>query len=50
MTVTKHEVKDAPNIDTDGELSQDEEAELFRHYGIDYAPTPAGSGRRLARR
>ncbi|HET6549434.1 MAG TPA: PRC and DUF2382 domain-containing protein, partial [Solirubrobacter sp.] len=29
-------VKDAPRIDPDGRLSQDEERELYRHYGRDY--------------
>lgn len=50
VTVSKKEVKDAPNMDTDGELSQAEEAELFSHYGIDYPAMPTESGRRLARR
>ena len=50
VTVSKKDVKDAPNIDTDGELSQEDEAGLFAHYGLDYAPTPTESGRRLARR
>jgi hypothetical protein len=44
------EVKDAPDMDTDGELSQDEEAGLFRHYGLEYPAMPTESGRRLARR
>src|SRR5918993_5976126 len=30
------QVKDAPNIEPDGQLSQAEEAELYRHYGLDY--------------
>ncbi|HEV2772296.1 MAG TPA: PRC and DUF2382 domain-containing protein [Thermoleophilaceae bacterium] len=34
--VTKGEVKDSPNVDSDEELSQEQEVELFRHYGIDY--------------
>jgi sporulation protein YlmC with PRC-barrel domain len=29
-------VKDAPNIEADGQLSEAEEAELYRHYGMDY--------------
>ena len=29
-------VKDAPNMEADGELSGDEEARLYRHYGFDY--------------
>jgi hypothetical protein len=30
------QVKDAPNIEPDGQLSKAEEAELYRHYGLDY--------------
>jgi uncharacterized protein (TIGR02271 family) len=29
-------VKDAPNMEADGQLSDDEEARLYRHYGFDY--------------
>ena len=29
-------VKDAPNMDPDGHLSEQEEQELWRHYGLDY--------------
>jgi uncharacterized protein (TIGR02271 family) len=32
----KDRVKDAPNIEADGELSPEEEARLYRHYGLDY--------------
>jgi uncharacterized protein (TIGR02271 family) len=31
---TKDQVKDAPNVDEDGHISEEEEAELYRHYGI----------------
>ena len=31
------QVKDAPNMQPDGQLSQDDEAELYRHYGQDRA-------------
>src|SRR3954447_18906037 len=34
--VDKQQVKDAPKVDPDQELSEQQEAELFRHYGIDY--------------
>jgi uncharacterized protein (TIGR02271 family) len=30
---TKDQVKDAPSVDPDGELSHDEEARLYEHYG-----------------
>jgi PRC-barrel domain/Domain of unknown function (DUF2382) len=32
----KAQVKTAPNIEADGQLSEAEEAELYRHYGLDY--------------
>src|SRR3954463_13774412 len=42
----KATVKDAPKIAPDGRLSQEEERELYRHYGRDYAEFsgPGGSG------
>jgi PRC-barrel domain/Domain of unknown function (DUF2382) len=37
------QVKQAPNIEPDGQLSAAEEAELYRHYGLDYdTVTPDG--------
>jgi uncharacterized protein (TIGR02271 family) len=33
LPFTKDQIKDAPNIDVDGELSVDEEQRLYRHYG-----------------
>jgi uncharacterized protein (TIGR02271 family) len=41
---TKDKVKDAPNIDDDGELSQDEEMSLAEHYGIRYSEEPSNTG------
>jgi hypothetical protein len=41
--------KDAPSIDTDGELPATDEHAVFDHYGIAYAPGDGGE-RRLARR
>jgi uncharacterized protein (TIGR02271 family) len=41
VQVDAQQVKDAPRVDKDQELSEEEEVALFRHYGIDY--TPAGS-------
>jgi uncharacterized protein (TIGR02271 family) len=41
----KATVKDAPSVDPDGRLSEREEQELYRHYGVDYgsgAGTDAG--------
>jgi uncharacterized protein (TIGR02271 family) len=40
----KAQVKDAPNVDADGQLSQQEEAELYRHYGLDYGESRSDSG------
>jgi uncharacterized protein (TIGR02271 family) len=40
----KSQVKNAPRIDPDGELSQREEAELYRHYGLEYSESRSGSG------
>ena len=38
-------IHDAPNIDPDGELSADEEARLYQHYGLDYdTASTSGSG------
>jgi uncharacterized protein (TIGR02271 family) len=36
VAFAKDEVKDAPSIEPDGELSTDEETQLYRHYGRDY--------------
>jgi uncharacterized protein (TIGR02271 family) len=35
----KQLVKDAPRVDPDGHLSEDEERQLWRHYGLDYDRT-----------
>ena len=40
----KQQVKDAPNAEADGELSQEEEADLYRHYGLDYSEYHSDSG------
>jgi uncharacterized protein (TIGR02271 family) len=40
----KQQVKDAPAVQADGQLSQDEEAELYRHYGLDYGQHRSDSG------
>src|SRR4028119_2169061 len=41
---TKDQVKGAPNLDDDGELSQDEEAMLAQHYGMSYSEAPSATG------
>ena len=40
----KGTVGDAPKVDPDGQLSQREESELYRHYGLDYSESQSGSG------
>jgi uncharacterized protein (TIGR02271 family) len=40
----KAQLKDAPTIDPDGELSQQQESELYRHYGLDYSESRSDSG------
>ena len=60
---TKAQVKDAPHAEPDGHLTQEEEARLYRHYGLEYsesrsssglpaggAPSAAPKGKRLGRR
>jgi uncharacterized protein (TIGR02271 family) len=40
----KDQVKNAPSMEADGQLSQDDEAELYRHYGLDYTESRSDSG------
>jgi uncharacterized protein (TIGR02271 family) len=40
----KQQVKNAPTMRADGSLSQDEEAELYRHYGLEYSEHRSDSG------
>jgi uncharacterized protein (TIGR02271 family) len=40
----KAQVKDAPGVDPDGELSQEEEQRLYRHYGLEYGESRSESG------
>jgi PRC-barrel domain len=40
----RSQVKQAPNIEPDGQLSAAEEAELYRHYGLDYDTGTLDSG------
>lgn len=41
---SKDMVKGAPGMDPDGHLSQSEEAELYRYYGLDYTEQRSDSG------
>ena len=38
----KQLVSDAPRVDPHGHLSEDEERQLWRHYGLDYGTTRGG--------
>jgi len=40
----KATVKDAPHAEADGQLSQQEEAQLYRHYGLEYGESRSDSG------
>jgi uncharacterized protein (TIGR02271 family) len=40
----KDQVKDAPSMEAEAQLSQDEEAELYRHYGLNYTEARSDSG------
>ena len=40
----KATVKDAPKMDPNGQLSQSEEAELYRYYGMDYSESRSDTG------
>ena len=42
MPYDNQQVKDAPAVEPDGELSQEEEATLYRHYGLGYSEVPLG--------
>lgn len=40
----KDQIKDAPNLDAGGELTQSSEAELYAYYGLDYSESRSDSG------
>ena len=42
VEVTKLQVKDAPGVEADDDLSPQEEQRLFEHYGVPYAIAGAG--------
>jgi PRC-barrel domain len=51
VAVSKEQVKDAPNIEREGdELSSADESVLYHHFELNYSPPTTASGRRLARR
>jgi uncharacterized protein (TIGR02271 family) len=40
----KDQIKNAPRVEPDGALSQEEEAQLYRHYGLEYSETHSETG------
>lgn len=51
VAATRQQVKDAPNMEHEGEaLTQEDELLLYHHYQMNYTPSDNPSGRRLARR
>src|SRR5689334_22467396 len=40
----KDQVKDAPSVKANEELSQQQERQLYEHYGLEYSFVPSGSG------
>jgi sporulation protein YlmC with PRC-barrel domain len=51
VSASKAEVKDAPNLELQGdELTQADESTLYHYYQLNYTPSDTPSGRRLARR
>lgn len=49
LQVDKKLVKDAPGIDTDGEMTREQEPAIYAHYGLAYLPGANGE-RMLGRR
>ena len=44
LPYTKEQVKAAPSAEADDRLSQQEEAALYAHYGLEYSEAPSDSG------
>jgi uncharacterized protein (TIGR02271 family) len=44
VQLTKEDITGAPRIEPDGELSLEQERELYRHYGMDYPSTAPEAG------
>jgi sporulation protein YlmC with PRC-barrel domain len=40
----KEQIKDAPNVDPDGEITPEEEQQVYAHYGLEYSQSRSGSG------
>jgi hypothetical protein len=48
VDATKEKVNGAPRIDEDGHLSEQQEAEIYRYYGISAGSASQGTGRNRA--
>ena len=48
VATAKERFKDAPSLDTDAELTAEDEASSYGHFGLGYRPAGAGA-RRLAK-
>ena len=44
LPYSTEQVKSAPNAEADGQLSQEEEAALYKHYGLNYSEGPSDTG------
>jgi uncharacterized protein (TIGR02271 family) len=44
VDASKDKVSGAPQVDEDGHISEQEEAEIYRYYGIDAGTVPSGAG------
>jgi len=44
VAYAKAHIEDAPGMQADGHLSQDEKRELYRYYGLDYTESRSDSG------
>jgi uncharacterized protein (TIGR02271 family) len=49
VAVTKDQVKDAPRVDADQQLSEQEERQLFEHYGVPYTTEGSTTAQRAPR-
>lgn len=49
LPYSKHQIEAAPNAEADGQLSMEEEARLYAHYGLAYSDAPSASGLPTAR-
>ncbi len=46
LDFTKDQIKDAPGVEADGELSHEEEHDLYDHYGLTYSEPSGDAGSR----